>query len=326
VARHNRSEKNDDDLDEMREAFRKHKTRAKGGGGENSWDKLQEGKNNRRILPRPGERKFYTEGWTHFRVGPNDRAVRCIDEKHINPERGLPESGTRCPICKKFLREQARINSEYKKGDEDGQAEWGKAKEKYVPRHQFYTNVLVPDDDEEVSVMILAFGPQIWESLMGFYLGDDSDIGDFTHPETGRFLNIKKVKKSRDRRNVEYTVFPASDTVDISDSWSAIKKMLHDLDAAAGKIRSKEEVIAIMKGEDVDEEEDDDDSDDDDASNAGSDQPRRRKSRRDDDEDDEDEEDDSDDDDVDDDDRPVKEKSSKLALKMGKRRRDREDD
>ena len=298
------------DLEDMREAFRRHKERAKGGGGDNSWDKLADGKNMRRVLPRPGEKKFYTEGWTHFNVGPNNRAVRCIDESKMNVDKGLPESGTSCPLCKKFLREQSRINSEYQKGDEDGRAEWKRAKDKYVPRHQYYSNVLVADKDGDVEVKILAFGTSIWEQMMNFYLGDDSDVGDFTNVESGRWVNIKREKKGRDRRNVEYTVLPRSEMEDISDSWDDIKEALNDLDAAAGKLLSKDEIIAVMKGVDLnkgsdsDDDDDEDEDDDDTSSDSGS----------------EEEEEEDEDKDDDEDEKPSK-KKSKLSMKMKKKSR-----
>jgi hypothetical protein len=314
-----RTDDSGSDLDDMREAFKHHKERSKGGGGsgKNDWDKLSDGKNLRRVLPRPGQKKYYTEGWTHFNVGPNNRAMRCNDEAHINVDKGVPEAGTKCPLCKKFLREQARINSEYQKGDEDGQAEWKRMKDKYVPRHQYYSNVLVKDDEDDFVVKILAFGAQVWGQLMNFYLGDDTSIGDFTDPESGRFMNIKKVHKGgRDKRNVGYEVFPASDSSDISDAWDDIVEQLHDLDAAAGKVLSNDEVIAIMKGVDLDKGSGDGDDDDDDADEVSS---RRKVSKKNRDDDEEEEDEDADDDD---DDKPVKKKSSKLSVSMKKKRRD----
>ena len=317
--KHNRSsrrgddKKEGDDLSEMREAFRRHKERQKGGSTKNDWDKFGDGKNLRRWLPIPGSRKFYTEGWTHFNVGPNERAVRCIDEAHIDPERGLPMPGTKCPRCKRFLREQSRINSEYQKGDEEGREEWKRAKDKYVPRHQFYSNTLREDDDGDFEVKITNYGAQIWGQLMNYYMGDDTDVGDFTHPESGTWVNVKKEGKGgRNRRNVEYKVYPVEGP-DISKAWPTIKEALHDLDAAVGKIVSLEEFIAIEKGIDVDKSDDDEDDDDR--------RSRRRKSRDDDDDDDRDDDDDDDDDDEDEEeDRPVKVKKSRLAKKM--RRRD----
>ena len=303
-----KSEKSNADLDDMRDAYRKHKERAtSGGSSENAWDKLGDGKNMRRILPRPNEKKFYTEGWTHFNVGPNQRALRCMDEGKINVERGLPESGTKCPLCKKFLREHSRINSEYQKGDEDGRAEWKRAKDKYVPRHQHYANVLVADDAGDVEVKILAFGTQVWSQLLNYYLGDDTAIGDFTNPKSGRWMNIKKEKKAgRDRRNVEYKVFAASESSSIADSWDEIKEALHDLDGATGKLMSKDEIIAIMKGVDLNKGSgsDDDDDDDDEASDSDS-----------------GEGDDEGKGDEDEDEKPSK-KKSKLSMKMGKKKRD----
>lgn len=317
-----RSTEEDDDLDDIRAAYKRHKEKKTGGGGENAWDKLGDGKNMRRILPRPGERKFYTEGWTHFNVGPNNRALRCIDEEHINADRGLPEPGTKCPLCKKFLREQSRINSEYQKGDQDGRDEWKRAKDKYVPRHQYYANVLAAGDDDDVEVRILAFGTQVWSQLLNYYLGDDTSIGDFTDPESGRWMNLKKVHKGgRDRRNIGYEVFPASDSSDISESWDDIKEALHDLDGAAGKLLSKDEVLAIMKGQDLDKGSDDGDEVDDDDSDDGSSKRRRTKSRDDDESDDEDD-DEEEEEEEDEDERPVKTKKSKLAVKMKKRRED----
>lgn len=302
-----KDKKKDDDLDSMREEFRRHKEGRKRGSGENAWDKLSEGANLRRILPIPGSKKFYTDGWTHFNMGPNDRALRCIDEDSVDVERGLPKSTTKCPSCKKFLREQSRINSEYKKGDKDGHEEWRRAKDKYAPRRQYYSNDMIVDDDGSVEIKILAYGPQVWGQFMNYFLGDDTNVGDFTHPESGRMMNIKKEKKSKAKRNVEYHVY-AKDELDISDSWDEIKENLHDLDAAVGKILSKDEFIAVMKGIDPDkdkkEEEDDEDDDDDDDSSDDSSSGRRDE---DDDEDEEEEEDE--------DDRPVKKKSSKLSKK-----------
>lgn len=315
-----RTDDGGEDLDDMREAFKHHKERSKGGGGgDSTWDKLGDGKNMRRVLPRPGEKKFYTEGWTHFNVGPNNRALRCICEAQIDVDRGLPTSGTTCPLCKKFLHEQSRINSEYQKGDEDGRAEWKRAKDKYVPRHQYYANVLAEGDDDDVEVRILAFGTQIWSQLLNYYLGDDTSIGDFTDPESGRWMNLKKVHKGgRDKRNIGYEVFPASDQSDISDAWDDIKEALHDLDGAAGKLLSKDEVLAIMKGVDLDKGSDDGDDDDDDTSSSSS---KRRVSSKKRDDDDEEPDDDGDDEEMDDDDKPVKKKTSKLSVSMKKKKR-----
>lgn len=314
-----------DDLDEMREAFRQHKKRAKGSGSsKNDFDKWQDGKNVRYFLPRPGAKKFYTEGWTHFDVGPNERAVRCIDEAHIDQERGLPTSGTKCPRCKRFLREQARINSEYQKGDEEGQAEWGRMKQKYVPRHQYYSNTLREDDEGDYEVKISAYGPQVWGQLMNYYLEADTDVGDFTSPKSGTWLNVKKEdkggnKRGRRRRNIEYKVFPIEGP-SIEDAWPAIKDALNDLDAAVGKVLSVEEFVAIEKGIDVEKDRDDDDDDRKRRRSRDDDDDGDRKRRRshdddDDDSDDDDRDDDDDDEEDEEEDRPVRIKKSKLAKK-----------
>jgi hypothetical protein len=139
---------------------------------------------------------------------------------------------------------------------------------------------------------------------MNYYVGDDTDVGDFTNPKSGKWLNIKKeAKGGKNRRNVEYKVFPVEGP-DIYPAWKSIKEALHDLDQAPGKILSLDEFVAIEKGTDVSRDAGDDSSDG---------ERRRSKPRDDDDGGSEDENAD-----IDEDDRPVSKKKSSLS----QRRRD----
>ena len=317
----------------MRDAYKRSKQRRGGGGaGKKDFDKFKDGNNRRRFLPVPGSRKFYTEGLTHFNMGPDHkRAFRCIDEAAIDSDSGLPTEGTKCPSCAKFVKLQAKINGKYKKGDKRGQRRWLDAKEEYVPRRQFYSNTLLKDEDGDLELKITVYGPQIWGQLMGYYVDeDDSNVGDFTKPASGRWMNVKRDNTGRGRRNVDYTVYPGEKVFDISDIWEEVKGNLHDLEAAAGKILSREKVLAIMSGEDDEERGSDDDDDDDDEDTSRS---SRSKGHRDSDDDDNDDDDasdsdsgDSDDDDDDDDGGSERRSKGKFGKKMSRRDDDSDDD
>jgi len=293
----------DDDLRKMRERHQRLKERSEnpgGGGGEKRFDELKVGKNLRRVLPRLVDGKinpqFYTESLMHFKVGPNQWTVRCIGDKFIDKKSGRPTPGTPCPICKKFLKEQDRVNSEYGKGDEEGKHEWKKAKEAYCPRVRYYFNVI----DGEGEVKLHSCGDQIMEQLLGYFFEDDSDVGDFTAVDGGSWMNFKRIG---DGRNTKYKVFPG-DPAPIEDQWDTVKDMLHDLEAAKGEVRTAEQIVNIMKG--VKEEDDEsDDSSDDEEEEEDEDEEQ---------EDDESEEEAEDDDEDDEDERPIK--SSKLSKKM----------
>lgn len=300
----------DDDLKKMRERHNRLKEKSEGGGGgsgEKKYDELKVGRNNRRVMPRIVDDKvipqFYTESFMHFKVGPNQWTVRCIGDKFIDKKTGRPTPGTPCPICKKFLKEQDRINGEHEKGDPEGKTLWKEAKDKFCPRVRYYFNVLTPDGD----ILLHSCGDQIMEQLLGYFFEDDSDVGDFTAIDGGCWLNFKRIG---DGRNTKYKIFPG-DPAPIEDQWDQIKEMLLDLEAARGEIRSAESITNIMKGVKDDDGGDDDGSEDDDGSDADE--------EDDDDEDDEEEEDEDEEDDEDE--KPIKKSklSEKMKLKLKKK-------
>jgi hypothetical protein len=300
-----------DDLKKMRERHNRLKERSEnpGGGGEKRFDELKVGKNLRRVLPRVVNGKinpqFYTESLMHFKVGPNSWTVRCIGDKFIDPKTGRPTKGTPCPICKKFLKEQDRINNEYGRGSQEGTAEWRIAKEAYCPRVRYYFNVLDPDGNTKLH----SCGDQIMEQLLGYFFEDDSDVGDFTALDAGSWLNFKRVG---DGRNTKYKVYPGESS-DLSDQWDSLTESLVDLEEARGELRTADDITDIMKGVRSENDASDDDSSDDGRTAS--------------DDDDDNEEEDSDEDDGDREDREEREhrsrilKSTTLSKKMKRMKR-----
>ncbi len=252
----------DAELEAMRRAYEKNKEAAdRRGSGSDDWKErtleLKIGSNVLFFLPRPGSAQFYTEALTHFKQGPDGkRVVRCIGELN---DKGRPIDGTKCPICRKFLSEQEYVNGKYPRGSEDGKAAWKRIAQKYLPNMRYYANVLTSEGE----VKLLPYGPQIQEQLMAYFFETDSEVGNFTDLREGRWMNVRCKSKLDERgkksRNTKYEVRP-SDTQNLLERelsktgkrrpsiWKQVKPLLHDLDAAAGKILTKDEILAIMRG------------------------------------------------------------------------------
>lgn len=246
-----RKAKRDADLARMREKYRKQKAKDEGETGGNTM-KLQDGTNLCRILPRDGTPEFYLEVPIHFNVGPDGRYVRCIGR--VDSE-GRPVPGTKCPICKKFLQEKTRINTKYGRNSDDGKREYLRAKDAYHPKMRSYMNVLLTDN----TVKVLTAGPQIMGELLEMYVGEDAaTIGDFTDPQDGSWIKLKKKRTGKSPRDVEYSVRVGDqDAIE----WSTVKDMRHDLDAEAGPLLEPDEITAIMVGEIAEDEDEDADTD-----------------------------------------------------------------
>lgn len=301
-----RQEREDeDDLSRMRKQYQRTKDREEGTDRDKTRDELKEGSNMRRFLPRKNTREFYLQLWQHFGVGPMSQVVRCIG---TFTDKGFPRPDTPCPICKQFLKEQHKNNQKYGRDSEVGKKKYFKIKEKYFPTKRYFMNVL--RDDGEVKV--LQAGEMIVGQLLEHWFEDGSKVGDFTDVETGRWMNIKRKGV---KLKTKYKVIPDDETSEVDD-WKAVRKQMHDLEAAAGEILKPAQIKAILEGdfddEDQDEEEDEEDFDEDDASEEDdeeedekdrrSSRKRKRRHARDDDDDDDDDGDDEDDDEDDDDD------------------------
>jgi len=102
---------------------------------------------------------------------------------------------------------------------------------------------------DQGDVKILACGEQIMEQLLTYFFEEDSEVGDFTDPESGRWMNIKRTGKGKGDRQTKYIVRPGASS-DSLDQWDEVKEMLHDLDKAAGELKSVEAVKALLEGDD----------------------------------------------------------------------------
>lgn len=205
-----------------------------GGGYSNTdYDKLQNGKNVRRVLWPKGEKDvFYSEGFLHFSLGAEGKKVatcpKTFNEK--NP----------CPICEYV----AQLQKSKSKQDK-------KLADQIKAKRRIYINVLSRDDEEETP-KVLPIGVTILKGLLETIC--DPDYGDITDPETGRDVTITRKGQGL---NTEYSVLPkpkssvVSEDVEVDD----IEEAMADLDALFIE-KSYDELQAILDGEDEEDNED----------------------------------------------------------------------
>jgi hypothetical protein len=228
-------------LKQMKQKAKELKDRSEGkGGGGNIWDELQYGKNLRRILP-PADLspQFYYEAPQHFRVGPDEKTVRCI--------------GDGCPICKRFEREVARINKKYGRGDEAGKAAYRDAANAFKAKARYFMNVInVGKTGDRNTVLVLGVGEQTLQPLLQYYFDDETGCGDFCDPETGRTMIIEKTGNPKKPKQTRYTVRMTEAAKPLAN-WDALREDLHDLEKAAGPLLSSAKIEAILEGTDEDD-------------------------------------------------------------------------
>lgn len=219
-----------------------------GGGYSNTdYDKLQNGKNVRRVLWPKGEKDvFYSEGFLHFSLGAEGKKVatcpKTFNEK--NP----------CPICEYV----AQLQKSKSKQDK-------KLADQIKAKRRIYINVLSRDDEEETP-KVLPIGVTILKGLLETIC--DPDYGDITDPEEGRDVTITRKGQGL---NTEYSVLPKPKASVVSEDMEPdeIEEQMADLDALFIE-KSYDELQAILDGEDEDdsdgegddEEEDSGDEDD----------------------------------------------------------------
>ena len=239
----------------MRRKYEELQRREDGGSDtekEAFWDDLTVGTNYRRFLPLPGQGEFYHEALIHFRVGPDQRTIRCIGTVD---KRGFPVFDTVCPICRKFLKEQQKINATFERGSDEGRSAWRKAKDAFCPRQRYFANVLTKDGE----IKVLGFGEQILKQLLDFAYSEDGP-GDFFAPDNGYWIKIKREGKGKGDRRTKYVVYAG--TAAELENWDEVQSELHDLDKAAGPILSSAEVKGVLVGVTYEDDEDDVDADD----------------------------------------------------------------
>lgn len=211
------------------------------------YDKLQNGKNVRRILWPKGDRDvFYSEGFLHFSLGAEGKKVatcpKTFNEK--NP----------CPICE-YVAELQKSKSKQDK----------KLADQIKAKRRIYINVLSRDDEEETP-KVLPIGVTILKGLLETIC--DPDYGDITDPEEGRDVTITRKGQGL---NTEYSVLPKPKASVVSEEMEVddIEEQMADLDALFIE-KSYDELQAILDGEDED---DSDGEGDDEEEDSGDDDP-----------------------------------------------------
>lgn len=207
-----------------------------GNGGNYGFDKLESGKNVRRILPPKGDREvFWSEGFMHYSLGADGKtAVTC-----------LSTFDKKCPICE-YLES---IQNSKNKDDQEMIKSCRKTKRIFIA-------VLNRDSqDEEEKPLVLGIGKSILKGITDCIC--DPDYGDITDFETGRDITITK---SGTGMQTSYTVLPKPKSIIASDSYSPeeLDELIPDLDSLFVE-KSPEELEAILNGEEYGEEEESDD-------------------------------------------------------------------
>lgn len=196
------------------------------GGNNYGFDKLENGKNVRRILPPKGDRDVpWAEGYMHYSLGPDGKtAVTC-----------LSTFGKKCPICEYLDSIQGSKNKE----DKEMLNNCRKTKRIFIA-------VLNRDSqDEEEKPLILGIGKSILQGITDTIC--DPDYGDITDFEEGRDITITK---SGTGLSTSYSVLPKPKATIASETMSEdeLDEAIPDLDSLFVE-KSVEELEAILRGE-----------------------------------------------------------------------------
>lgn len=194
------------------------------------YDKLQQGKNVRRVLwPKGDKDSFYSEGYIHFGLGADGKSVATCPKTWGSKEK--------CPICEYVEELQKSKSKEDKKLADDIKA-----------KRRIYINVISRDDDEETP-KVLPIGVTILKGLLETIC--DADYGDITDPEEGRDVTITRKGQGM---KTEYSVLPKPKSSEVSETQTPeeIEEEMTDLDSLFVK-KSYEELEAILNGEDEEE-------------------------------------------------------------------------
>ena len=212
----------------------------KSGNYNTDYDKLEKGKNVRRVLPPKGENDvFWSEGFLHFGLGSDGKkTVTCLETYG---------EGKKCPICQ-YVEELKKS-----KNKEDKQLA-----DRIRRTKRTYIAVLNRDAEEE-KPLVLPVGQTIMKQIVDLIC--DPDYGDITDFEDGRDITITK---SGSGLNTEYSVIAKPKTTIASEDYTAeeLDAELPDLDALFVR-KSPEELQAILDGDDEDSSDDDEDEDED---------------------------------------------------------------
>lgn len=207
------------------------------------YDKLQQGKNVRRVLwPKGDKDNFYSEGYLHFGLGAEGKSVATCPKTWNSKEK--------CPICEYVEQLQQSKSKDDKKLANDIKA-----------KRRIYINVLNRDDDEDGDTpKVLPIGVTILKGLLETIC--DADYGDITDPEDGRDITITRKGQGL---KTEYSVLPKPKSSEACEDKTPeeLEEEMTDLDSLFIK-KSYDELEDILNGEDGDSDDDEDNEDDDD--------------------------------------------------------------
>lgn len=202
-------------------------------GGSNNYDKLQNGKNIRRILwPKGDSEECSSEGLIHFGLG-EDGKQSVICRKTESPH-------AQCPVCEYI----AKLQKSKDKNDK-------KLADSMKARKRIFYNVLDRDNaDNPNEVKILAVGTTVQKQIVEILC--DPDYGDITDYETGHDITIRRTGQGL---TTEYTVIPKPASSPATNlSREELEEKMTDLNSM-WKIPSVEDIEEILYGTGDDEDE-----------------------------------------------------------------------
>lgn len=189
----------------------------------------KDGRNVIRICPPKGDKDvFWKEADTHFNVGPEGKLVIC-----------LKMFKKKCPICE----EVARLKKSSNKEDQ-------KLADKMKVNHRAYVNIIDRGDSDKIDVpQVYNCGNSVLKELINLVC--DPEYGDITDFNEGFDITLTKSGKGM---NTEYKVTPkrkeSAATTTITEEQ--LQEALPDLDTLVTE-KSREEIIAILNGDDIDD-------------------------------------------------------------------------
>lgn len=205
------------------------------GGMGADYDKLEKGKNVRRVLPPKGDNDvFWAEGYLHFQLGDDGKTTATCLETY--------GEGKKCPICQYV--EQLKKS----KRPEDK-----KLADQIKRTKRTYIAVLNRDAEEE-KPLVLPVGQTIMKAIVDLIC--DPDYGDITDFEEGRDITITKTGSGL---GTEYSVIAKPKTSICSEDYTPeeLDELLPDLENIFIR-RSAEELQAILDGEELSESDEED--------------------------------------------------------------------
>ena len=214
------------------EAIQAERQRLERQGSNAQWDKLQNGKNIRRVLWPKGDKDLcYSEGSIHFGLG-EDGKTSLVCRKTLNPN-------SHCPVCDYINKLQQSKDLNDKKLADSLRA-----------RKRVYFNVIDRDSiSGQDEIKIMAVGTTVQKQIIAILC--DPDYGDITDFDEGIDITIKRTGQLL---NTEYTVLPKRDRTPASTTMTKeqIEEAMPDLDAF-WVIPSVEDMEKVLYGDDTED-------------------------------------------------------------------------